>query len=99
MNLIDPTVEFLDGDSPERKLIIKHSQEIPQDFLDKLADSRLESSSRRMGDWHRFASIPTAVVEKWQREGFDVFKETPKAVIRKLQSEDLGAFITTTKVI
>ena len=98
MKLIDPLIEFLDGDS-EHPLIIKQTQEIPTEFLDRLSDARLESSHRPMGDFHRFASIPTAVVEKWKREGFDLMKESARSIIRKLQSEDLTAFITTTKVI
>lgn len=98
MKLIDPYVEFLDGNS-DTPLIIKHTQEIPEDFLTRLKEARLESSSRPMGDFHRFASIPTAVVEKWKREGFDVMKESAKKIIQKLQTEDLGAFITTNKVI
>ena len=98
MKLIDPLIEFLDGDS-KTPLVIKQTQEIPDDFLTKLKEARIESTSRPMGDFHRFASIPTAVVEKWRREGFDVMKEPAKAIILKLKSEDLGAFITTNKVI
>src|SRR5574337_472326 len=98
MKLIDPYVEFLDGDS-NTQLVIKHTQEIPDAFLTQLKEARIESDRRPMGDFHRFASIPTAVVEKWKREGFDVMKESAKSIIRKLQSEDLGAFITTNKVI
>jgi hypothetical protein len=98
MKLIDPTVEFLDGDS-DRNLVIKHSQEINAEFLESIRQARFESTQRPMGDFHRFASVPTAVVEKWKREGFDVMKEPAKAIIRKLQSEDLGAFITTNKVL
>lgn len=99
MKLIEPTHEFLDGDSADHKLIIKHSQNIPSSFLSTLSDSRLASASRPMGDFHRFASIPTAVVEKWRREGFDVLKEPAKATLARLRAEDLGAFITTNKAI
>ena len=98
MRLIDPKIEFLDG-GPDHQLVIKNTQEIPAEFLDRLRDARLDSRHRPMGDFHRFASIPTAVVEKWQREGFDVMKEPAKAIVRRLQAEDLGAFITTTKEI
>lgn len=96
MKLIDPTVQFLDGDS-DHQLVIKHTQDIPDSFLERLRAARLETAHRPMGDFHRFASIPVAVVEKWKREGFDIMHESPKAIIRKLQAEDLSAFITTTK--
>jgi hypothetical protein len=99
MHLIDPTHEFLEGDSADRQLIIKHTQNIPQGFLDGLREARLESSRKPMGDFHRFASIPTAVVEKWGREGFDVMKESAKSIIAKLRGEDLDSFITTNKAL
>jgi len=98
MKLIDPLVEFMDGGS-EHQLVIKHSQDIPTKFLDSLKEARMESSRGPMGDFHRFASVPTAVVEKWKREGFDIMKESAKSIVRKLQSEDLGAFITTNRVL
>ena len=98
MRLVDPHIEFLDGDS-DRPLVIRHTQDIPDEFLQDLREARIESDRQPMGDFHRFASIPTAVVEKWQREGFDVMKESARAIILRLKSEDLGAFITTNKVI
>lgn len=99
MKLIDPSYAFLDGDSADRQLIIKHTQDIPQEFLNGLKDARLDSSRKPMGELHRFASVPTSVVEKWGREGFDVMKESAKNIIKKLKSEDLDAFITTNKVL
>lgn len=99
MKLIDPTYEFLDGNSPSQQLVIKHTQEITPEFLSTLSEARLDSSHRPMGEMHRFASVPTSVVEKWKRDGFDVMKESAKAIILKLKSEDLGAFITTNKVL
>lgn len=98
MKLIDPTYEFIEGDCPERKLVIKHTQEITPEFLDKAKEDRVVSS-KPSGDFHKFASIPTSVVEKWQREGFDILKYnySAKEIMAKLSKEDLGAFITTTK--
>jgi hypothetical protein len=98
MKLIDPNYEFIEGDSEQRKLVIKHTQEITSEFLDRNAEDRVVSS-RPSGDFHKFASIPTSVVEKWQREGFDILKHnySAKEIMAKLTKEDLGAFITTTK--
>jgi hypothetical protein len=95
-HLINPRVTFLDQ---EDSLVIRKDQEITSDFLDTLADERLQSSQGPTKEFHRFASIPVAVVEKWQREGFDILsgQHSAKEIMRKLQSEDLGAFITTNK--
>lgn len=96
LNLIDPTVRFLDGKS-EGELIIQHTQEIPQVFLDELKEARNESGKSKMGNFHRFASIPTAVYEQWLREGFDATREGAAKVMAKLRAEGLDYFITTEK--
>lgn len=97
--LIDTQVDFIEGDSESRKLIVKRSQEIPDSFLNDLKDRKYEASSRPTGNWHRVASIPTVVVEKWRREGFDIHNASAREIVRKLSAEDLGAFITTTKAV
>jgi hypothetical protein len=76
---------------------IKREQFIPQEFLDDLADSRLRSSTERMGDFVKVASIPAAVYEKWLREGYDVGKEPVTKTIAKLKAESLEAFLASTK--
>ena len=50
-----------------------------------------------MGEFHRIASIPTVVAEKWLREGFDLWEATGEQIVRKLQTEDMGAFMATEK--
>ena len=75
----------------------KYTQNITQAFLDDLKDARNESTKQRSGEYERIASIPTVVVEKWLREGFDLWKATGPQIVRKLQSEDLGAFMATEK--
>ena len=48
----------------------------------------------------KVASIPTAVVEKWMREGFNIMTDkniTAKQIVNKLKSENLDAFLTTEK--
>ena len=98
-NLIGINTGFLeDGDSVVRK----HTQEIPQSFLDGLAQQRNNSTSQREGEFMRVASIPTVVVEKWMREGFDILSDrniTGADIVKRLKSENLDAFLTTEKSI
>ena len=76
---------------------IKREQYVPQEFLDDLADSRLRSSTERMGDFVKVASIPADVYEKWLLEGYDVGKEPVSKTIAKLKAESLEAFLASTK--
>ena len=76
-------------------LVRKHTQNITQAFLDDLKDARNESTSKPMGDFHKVASIPTVVAEKWLREGFNMWEATGQEIIKRLQSEDLGMFMAT----
>lgn len=80
-------------------LASKQTQHISQEFLDDLKDSRIQSTKQREGDFMRVASIPTAVVDKWKREGFDIFEETGAAIVKRLKDEDLGFFMATDKTI
>jgi hypothetical protein len=76
---------------------IKRTQEITDDFLTQCNDNRIASMHAPMGDWHEVASVPVVIVEKWLREGFDIYKEPLKATMQRLRNEDLSAFITTDK--
>ena len=97
--LINPDITF--EDDTDNALVVKKEQAIPQSFLDRLKDSRDESANNRMGDYHRVASIPTVVVEKWMREGFNIWDKnvTAKEIVARLKLENLDAFLTTTKRI
>lgn len=79
------------------KLVIERFQEIPQWWLDELKTERFESKNRPAGEYHRAASIPQAVVDKWLAEGYDVFKEPVAKSLARLRAENLDAFITTDK--
>jgi hypothetical protein len=98
MKLIDPNVAFHEGDH-QGGLVIQHAQEITSEYLDELKAERAESGSKPTGNFHRFASIPTAVYEKWLREGYDARKEPARKTLLKLHTEGLDAFITTNKVL
>jgi hypothetical protein len=79
----------------------KHTQNITQDFLDDIKEQRDHSKDKREGDFMRVASIPTVVVEKWMREGFNILDPNVngKEIIRRLKAENLDAFLTTDKSI
>ena len=82
-------------------LLQKSTQVIPQQFLDSLAEHRNATSGRRAGEYMRVASIPTVVVEKWMREGFNIFDKNVdgREIVKRLKNENLDAFLTTEKSI
>ena len=79
----------------------KHTQDISQSFLDNLAEQRNASKGQREGDFMRVASIPTIIVEKWMREGFNIMSGEHSAaeIVKKLKQENLEAFLTTEKSV
>lgn len=77
------------------QLILRREQSISQAFIDELKDFRQETSGRALGNHHKVASIPTIFVEKFKRDGFDVFREKPRDVLKYLRAKGLDAFITT----
>lgn len=79
-------------------LLIRKDQVITDEFLDGLKEDR-NASKERAGEYHKVASVPMVVVEKWLREGFDIWRESPQAVLKKLRDENLEAFIATEKRI
>lgn len=92
----DIQTDFLqDGDN----VIRKNTQHIPDEYLRSLRTERENSLSKREGEYMRVASIPVAVVEKWKREGFDIYQVGGKEILKKLREENLDAFITTNKSI
>ena len=80
-------------------LFIQKGQEITDEFLQELADSRFDSKNPAR-EYHRVASIPVGVVEKWMREGFNILTDkniTPAQIVARLKKEGLDAFIATNK--
>lgn len=92
--LIDTNVNFLTDDD---NLVVKKTQEITQDYLDALKAERNESTARPAGDFHRAASIPVVVYERWLRDGYDARQEPIAKTLAKLKAEGLDYFITTDK--
>lgn len=85
--------EHVDG------LFVKKDQHISDEFLARNRDARFESSHNRAREYHHMASIPVVVVEKWLKEGFDIYKEPAKAIIKRLRQENLEYFLTSNKSI
>lgn len=96
------TIQLIDHDARlvetagERAIL--RVQDIPQEFLDGLRDCR-HASCAAAGETHRVASIPHALVEKWQREGFDVLREPIRAIVRRLKAEGYDHFLTSNKAV
>lgn len=94
VNLINPTPDLIgtvDG------FAVKQQQFIPQSFLDDIRDIRENSLSTPMGDMVLAARIPVAVIDKWDREGFDYNNAPVQDILHKLQLEQLERFIATKK--
>lgn len=99
INLIDPDFQF---DNSADGLIRKHTQHIDERWLADIKEQRNTSKEQREGEFMRVASIPTVVIEKWMREGFDVLTDrniTGKDIVKRLKAEGLDAFLTTEKSI
>lgn len=79
-------------------LVVKHEQYIPDEFVSSLRREREDSLSTPAGEFHRVASIPTGVVDKWIKEGFDINVEPIKEILKRLRKEQIDGFITSNKV-
>lgn len=99
IEFFDKTLTF-DEDHHSGKqdtLIIGHHQNIPDEFVSALKREKIDTLHTPEGEFMKVCSIPVVIVEKWQREGFDLYKENIKAILQRLQKEDFDAFITTRK--
>jgi len=96
MNNEDIKVDFQEN---TEGLLIQKTQDIPQEHLDYLKAYRADNSSGRMGEYHRAASIPTIIHEKWLSEGYDCTVEPIRKTLAKLRAEGLDYFITTDKAL
>lgn len=95
-NLIDTNVRLVRGVGDE--LGVQYEQEITSEFLQDLQD-RFVGTRDPSGELLCAAAIPTAVVDRWMREGFNVFEEPIAKSVARLRLENMGKFITTSKRI
>ena len=79
----------------------KHTQVISDDFLTSLKEQRNASKDQREGEYMSVATIPTIVVEKWMREGFNIMtgEHSAAEIVQRLKLENLHAFLTTEKSV
>ena len=70
---------------------VTKQQDIPDEFLARLR--HIEENREPGADMRLCASIPVIFVEKWMREGFNVFQESAEAIEAKLKAENLHAFL------
>lgn len=100
---LKPKVELIDPNwtlkGPDDNMFFEHTQDINDDFLSQLRDRRTASPNSRSGEFELAAEVPTAVVDKWAREGFDIQRESWKNIRSRLIREDLGVFITSAKAL
>ena len=79
-------------------LAFERTQVFPDSYWDGLQWARgQQTKASRCRDFHKVADIPAIFVEKWLREGFNVWREPLKEIIKKLHREELTDFITTEK--
>jgi hypothetical protein len=106
--VIDSLVSFAEDHSDSAagpKLVIKHSQDIPDDHISQLKRDKIDTLHTPTGDFMRVASIPVEILQKWDREGFN-FEEVLASgttglqrVLNRLKADSLDVFITTNKRI
>lgn len=92
--IINPTRNLTEIDG---LLNLRTEQFITDDFLNRQREKRLHSKAALKGENVHVASVPTAVVEKWRREGFDILTDpsiTAKDIIARLKKENLDDFLS-----
>lgn len=92
----DITTNF---DEQGSNLVIAKEQDITDEYLQSLKDARNGSKNRRAGEFHRAASIPVILHEKWLKEGYDCTQEPIRKTLARLKAEGLDYFVTTDKAI
>lgn len=90
--------DFHFKESPDG-LVEVNQQVLTDGFLRGLRDvKKYEERSRyvrRKEELRRVASVPAIIVEKWLKEGFNVYREPARAVVKKCCEEGLDDFVTT----
>jgi hypothetical protein len=82
------------------ELAIKRQQFIPRSFIDDIRKEREDSITTPAGDTlYRVARIPTQIIDRWHREGFDYVRAPVREILRKLAKDQEEHWITTKKRI
>ncbi len=96
MDILDTNVRLVRNGGDE--LAVKYEQEITSEFLQECQD-RFVGTRDPSGNLLCVASIPTGVVDRWMREGFNVFEEPIQASVARLRAENMSKFVLTSKRI
>jgi len=80
---------------------VERTQHIPEEFIRGMREEYDDSMNAKVlpDGSHRVARIPTAVVEKWLMEGFNIYEHSHRDIIKRLREEHLDYFITTKKAL
>jgi hypothetical protein len=99
--IFDTTVAFDEDhtDSTKPKLVIRHDQYIPDEFVSQLKRDKIDTLHEPTGDFYKVATIPVGWVNKWKRKGFDINTASAREILSRLRKEQVDAFITTNKRI
>ena len=84
------------------KAVFRRTQKIDDGLLDSLAQSRVDSANERITqDFYHVASIPVVVVEKWMREGFNIYDPNNKIedIMKRIRAEDMERLLATTRQV
>lgn len=95
---IDKLVDF-EEDHGENRLLIKHSQDIPDEWIADLKRAKIDADHAPIGEFLHVATIPTIWIERWMKEGFDINRASAREIVKKLKQDQLDAFITTNKQV
>ncbi|MFC6621977.1 hypothetical protein [Novosphingobium panipatense] len=78
---------------------IEASQEVPDEVLRRIRDTRDYQDAKFAPDDVKIAELPGALVDHWYRQGFSIWDPniTAQDILNRLQREDLSAFICTSK--
>ena len=90
MKLYDPNEELILGDGNDQDVIVTE-QYLSKQFWEELEDAK-EEFQFRLNGLTPVASIPEALVNKWLREGFDVWLAPANEIKRKLRIDGYEVF-------
>jgi hypothetical protein len=84
----------------DEKVILTSQQHIPDSFLDDLAENRLlTANNAKLGDHVLAARIPAYIVDRWFREGFNIYQEDWPAIRARLVAEGMTKLLGTNRTL
>lgn len=75
----------------------KDVQHIPDQFFDDLKEQRDFGTKTEKDGYMKVASIPAIIVNKWFREGFDIYNAPAHEIEAKLRTEGYEKLFATSK--